>query len=67
MLVAVRAMLLHFEPVGVVTPVLASHVVAVLAVHASHGDLWTDITAGHWSAPFLSECIDSSRALSAPS
>src|SRR5664279_1942801 len=40
---AVRAELLHLEPVRIVAPVLLRDVVAVLAVLAGQCDLWTDV------------------------
>ena len=42
-----RAVLLQLEPVGVVPPVLAGDVVAVLALLAGQGDLRTDIGGCH--------------------
>src|SRR5438094_10462529 len=52
-LAVVRAVLLQLEPVGVVAPVLASDVVAVLALLAGQGDLRTDVGCCHGSAPCL--------------
>src|SRR4051812_12804747 len=49
----VRAVLHQLEPVGVVAPVLAGDVVAVLALLAGQGDLRTDIGGCHGSAPRL--------------
>src|SRR3954468_21024603 len=42
-----RAVLLQLEPVGVVAPVLAGDVVAVLALLAGQGDLRTDVGGCH--------------------
>src|SRR3978361_2110261 len=52
-LAVVRAVLLPLEPVGVVAPVLAGDVVAVLALLAGQGDLRTDVGCCHGSAPRL--------------
>src|SRR5215217_1325603 len=41
------AVLLQLEPVGVVAPVLAGDVVAVLALLAGQGDLRTDVGGCH--------------------
>src|SRR3954451_11936337 len=46
-LAVVRAVLLQLEPVGVVPPVLAGDVVAVLALLAGQGDLRTDVGGCH--------------------
>src|SRR5918998_3511403 len=45
-----RAVLHQLEPVGVVAPVLAGDVVAVLALLAGQGDLRTDVGGCHGSA-----------------
>src|SRR5215211_4088260 len=50
-IVALRAVLLELQPVRVVTTVLARDVVAVLTLHASHGDLRTDVGGGHGGVP----------------
>src|SRR3954465_12294253 len=47
------AVLLQLEPVGVVAPVLAGDVVAVLALLAGQGDLRTDVGGCHGCAPRL--------------
>src|SRR3954451_22253213 len=52
-LAVVRAVLHQLEPVGVVAPVLAGDVVAVLALLAGQGDLRTDVGGCHGSAPSL--------------
>src|SRR4051812_7169154 len=52
-LAVVRAVLLQLEPVGVVAPVLAGDVVAVLALLAGQGDLRTDVGGCHGCAPRL--------------
>src|SRR5262245_48820467 len=51
-LAAARAELLQLDAVGVVAAVLARDVVAFLALHTRHRDLWTNIgRLGHgWSA-----------------
>src|SRR6266571_4530594 len=49
---AVRAVLLQLEPVGVVTPVLAGDVVAVLALLAGQRDLGPNICRSHDGVPF---------------
>src|SRR6266550_109511 len=54
-LAAVRAVLLQFHPVRVVTPVLARDVVAVLALLAGQGDLGPHIGGSHEGVPF---CFD---------
>src|SRR3954451_14650929 len=46
-LAVVRAVLLDLEAVGVVPPVLARDVVAVLALLAGQGDLRTDVGGCH--------------------
>src|SRR5438445_11683973 len=51
-LAAVRAVLLQFHPVRVVTPVLARDVVAVLALLAGQGDLGPHIGGSHEGVPF---------------
>src|SRR5215475_6020788 len=51
-LAAVRAVLLQFHPVRVVTPVLARDVVAVLALLAGQGDLRPHIGGSHEGVPF---------------
>src|SRR5215211_647502 len=50
-LVAVRAVLLELQAVRVVPPVLLRDVVTVLALHASHGDLRTNVGGGHARVP----------------
>src|SRR4051812_42733148 len=52
-LAVLRAILLQLEPVGVVAPVLAGDVVAVLALLAGQGDLRTDVGGCHGCAPRL--------------
>src|SRR3954465_13216004 len=47
------AVLLQLEPVGVVAPVLAGDVVAVLALLAGQGDLRTDVGGCHGCSPSL--------------
>src|SRR4051794_9478102 len=47
------AVLHQLEPVGVVAPVLAGDVVALLALLARQGDLRTDVGGCHVSAPSL--------------
>src|SRR4051812_40570517 len=47
------AVLLQLEPVGVVAPVLACDVVAVLALLAGQGDLRTDVGGCHGCSPSL--------------
>src|SRR5262245_60318465 len=51
-LAAARAELLQLDAVGIVAAVLARDVVAFLALHTRHRDLWTNIgRLGHgWSA-----------------
>src|ERR1035441_8989288 len=49
---AVRAVLLQFEPVGIVAPVLARDVVTVLALLAGQGDLGPDVGGSHDGVPF---------------
>src|SRR5262252_3826034 len=51
-LAAVRAVLLQFHPVRVVTPVLARDVVAVLALLAGQGDLGPHVSGSHEGVPF---------------
>src|SRR5215467_2294076 len=51
-LAAVRAVLLQFHPVRVVTPVLARDVVAVLALLAGQGDLRPHVSRSHVGVPF---------------
>jgi len=51
-LAAVRAVLLQFHPVRVVTPVLARDVVAVLALLAGQGDLGPHVSGSHVGVPF---------------
>src|SRR6476659_9960158 len=51
-LAAVRAVLLQFHPVRVVTPVLARDVVAVLALLAGQGDLGPHVGGSHEGVPF---------------
>src|SRR5215469_7498422 len=51
-LAAVRAVLLQFHPVRVVTPVLARDVVAVLALLAGQGDLGPHVGGSHSGVPF---------------
>src|SRR5215468_10067841 len=51
-LAAVRAVLLQFHPVRVVTPVLPRDVVAVLALLAGQGDLRPHIGGSHEGVPF---------------
>src|SRR5215472_14717378 len=51
-LAAVRAVLLQFHPVRVVTPVLPRDVVAVLALLAGQGDLGPHIGGSHEGVPF---------------
>src|SRR3954464_5730970 len=46
-LAVLRAVLHQLEPVGVVAPVLAGDVVAVLALLAGQGDLRTDVGGCH--------------------
>nr|AHE14895.1 hypothetical protein asmbl_16 [uncultured bacterium] len=46
-LAVLRAVLLQLDPVGVVPPVLAGDVVAVLALLARQGDLRTDVSGCH--------------------
>jgi hypothetical protein len=46
-LVALGAMLLNLEAVGIVAAVLARDVITVLALLAGEGDLGTDVVAGH--------------------
>ena len=54
-LIALRAELVHFDAIGVVTPILLGDVVAVLAVSACERDLRTDIgRLGHGVVPLLS-------------
>src|SRR3712207_9518178 len=48
-----RAVLHQLDPVGVVPPVLAGDVVAVLALLAGQGDLRTDIGGCHERVPRL--------------
>src|SRR5664279_418425 len=50
---AIRAELLDLEAIGIVTPVLAGDVVAVLAFLARQGDLGADVGGGHGSCLFL--------------
>src|SRR5688572_26721562 len=52
-LLVLGAVLHQLEPVGVVAPVLAGDVVAVLALLAGQGDLRTDVGRCHGSAPSL--------------
>src|SRR5690606_34411151 len=53
-LAAVGAVLLELDPVRVVAPVLLGDVVAVLAVRARHGDLWTNVgRLSHGGQPSL--------------
>src|SRR5437764_10964365 len=54
-LAAVRAVLLQFHPVRVVTPVLPGDVVAVLALLAGQGDLGPHIGGSHEGVPFSCE------------
>src|SRR5215469_9407335 len=54
-LAAVRAVLLQFHPVRVVTPVLPGDVVAVLALLAGQGDLRPHIGGSHEGVPFSCE------------
>src|SRR3712207_9484814 len=54
-LAVTRAVLLQLEPVGVVPPVLAGDVVAVLALLAGQGDLRTDIGGCHGALLALSD------------
>src|SRR5215467_14640456 len=49
---AVRAVLLQLDPVGVVTPVLACDVVAVLALLAGQRDLGPNVCRSHDGVPF---------------
>lgn len=42
---ATWAELLHLETIGVVTTVLLGDVVALFAINACHGDLWTNVRA----------------------
>src|SRR5215831_2070029 len=51
-LAAVRAVLLQFHPVRVITPVLARDVVAVLALLAGQGDLRPHVGGSHEGVPF---------------
>jgi hypothetical protein len=51
-LAAVRAVLAQLDPVGVVTPVLARDVVAVLALLAGQGDLGPHVGGSHEGVPF---------------
>src|SRR5215469_18327078 len=51
-LAAVRAVLLQFHPVRVVTPVLPRDVVAVFALLAGQGDLRPHISGSHEGVPF---------------
>ena len=51
-LAAERAVLAQFEPVGVVPPVLAGDVIAVLALLAGQSDLWPDVGRSHGGVPF---------------
>jgi hypothetical protein len=46
-LAAERAVLTQLKPVGIVTPVLARDVVAVLALLAGQGDLGPDVSRSH--------------------
>src|SRR5215469_4388387 len=52
MAAAVRAVLLQLDPVGVVTPVLARDVVAVLALLAGQRDLGPNVCRSHDGVPF---------------
>src|SRR2546430_9699808 len=57
-----RAELLQLHAVGVVTPVLARDVVALLALHARQRDLGTDVgRLGHGGVPSSLQC-DSQRS-----
>src|SRR5918993_2931320 len=58
-LAVVRAVLLDLEPVGVVPPVLAGDVVAVLALLAGQGDLRTDVGGCHGA--LLALCVPRRR------
>src|SRR5215472_9664186 len=49
---AVRAVLLQLDPVGVVTPVLARDVIAVLALLAGQRDLGPNVCRSHDGVPF---------------
>ena len=49
-LIALGAMLLNLQAIGIVASILAGDVVAVLAVFASQSDLGADIVTGHCRA-----------------
>ena len=52
--VAARAVLLELDAVRVVATVLASDVVAVLALLAGQSDLRSQVVLSQWSASFVS-------------
>ena len=54
-LAATRAELLQLDAVRVVAAVLPRDVVALFAVHARHGDLWTYVSRLGHSRAFLNE------------
>src|SRR5215469_8310060 len=58
---AVRAVLLQLDPVGVVSPVLARDVIAVLALLAGQRDLGPNVCRSHDGVPFSR--MDSSGGL----
>jgi len=61
-LAAERAVLAQLKPVGVVPPVLARDVVAVLTFLAGQSDLGPDVSRSHCGAPFSRPIIEAAAA-----